>query len=165
MKVEFEAVLEEAISPYHTVKAVTAQLERFGFRRFDAGSGAAPNPGGKYYATRGGKSVAAWVQPAAGAPQDLRLVTAHTDFPALKVKPNSFHTRDNCALIELDVYDGAGRRLLGRSRVALRRQAVPQDRLRARRVSRRARRRCLVGLSQWPRISRRKATRRRRPKA
>ena len=106
MTIPAPELFDAARSPYHVVDFVIRQLTRNGFTRRDPGDMAPLEPGRGYFRLRGGKTIAAWVQadvtPAAG----LRLAAAHTDFPALKLKPNAFASAKNLLLNDADIYDG-----------------------------------------------------------
>lgn len=97
--------LSAAKSPYHVVSFLIGELEKAGFKEIDDAAPAL-TPQGRYYLRRGSKTLAAWIQGDALADRPLRLLTAHTDFPALGVRPNAIYTQGNCAIFDADLYDG-----------------------------------------------------------
>src|SRR5690606_14888642 len=61
-------------------------------------------PGGRYLLTRAGSLLAfTWPE---GEPRGLRMVGAHTDSPALKVKPRPDLLRHGCWQLGVEVYGG-----------------------------------------------------------
>ncbi|MBX2855893.1 MAG: M18 family aminopeptidase [Rhodobacteraceae bacterium] len=99
-------LFDAARSPYHVVDFVVQKLTQNGFTRRDAGDPTPLEPGRGYFRLRGGKTIAAWVQASEAPAAGLRLAAAHTDFPALKLKPNAFASAKNLLLNDADIYDG-----------------------------------------------------------
>lgn len=75
---------------FHTAAFCQQLLERNGFTVLDESNGFGELvPGGKYCLRRGGSTIAAFVLPenfAADSDAAMRIIAAHTDSPALKVK-------------------------------------------------------------------------------
>lgn len=94
-----------AKSPYHVADYVKRRLLDGGFAEVDAAGGGVA-AGGRYFAQRGAKTLCAWVQGTAPDACAVRLLSAHTDFPALKVRPNTLRDMSNCAVFDADIYDG-----------------------------------------------------------
>ena len=63
---------------------------------------------GSYYLLRDDASLIAWTLTGpARAGRPLRLAGAHTDSPALKIKPNPVQLRHDCVQLGVEVYGGA----------------------------------------------------------
>lgn len=93
-------------SSYHAAVEVALRLEVAGFTRADetvSWQAGLPRLG---YVIRDG-ALAAWVLPEELTPRaGMRIVGAHTDSPALKLKPNAAVTRSGWQLINAEVYGG-----------------------------------------------------------
>ena len=93
-------------SSYHAAAEVARRLEAVGFSGVEetiSWEAGLPRRG---YVIRDG-AIAAWALPKALAPgAGLRIVGAHTDSPALKLKPNAALVRSGWQLINAEVYGG-----------------------------------------------------------
>ena len=93
-------------SSYHAATEVARRLEGAGFTRADetvSWEGGLPRRG---YVIRDG-AIAAWALPEAlPAGAGMRIVGAHTDSPALKLKPSAAVVRSGWQLINAEVYGG-----------------------------------------------------------
>ena len=93
-------------SSYHAAVEVARRLEAVGFTRADetvSWQAGLPRLG---YVIRDG-ALAAWVLPEELTPRaGMRIVGAHADSPALKLKPNAAVTRSGWQLINAEVYGG-----------------------------------------------------------
>ena len=93
-------------SSYHAATEVARRLDAAGFTRADetvSWEGDLPRRG---YVIRDG-AIAAWALPEALTPgAGLRIVGAHTDSPALKLKPAAALVRSGWQLINAEVYGG-----------------------------------------------------------
>lgn len=95
--------LDQSVSPYHTAQAARHALLAAGFEEVQAATSQAP---GRYFTLRGGKSLFAWIHPEGAAPDAFQIVSAHTDFPALRVKTEPFFARHGSRFISAHPYDG-----------------------------------------------------------
>lgn len=100
----FSALLS-AKSPYHVTDYFQSLFGAHGFQEFTVGK-SEPEPGERFLASRGKKTICAWVQGADPSDGTVRLISAHTDFPALRVRNNSFQELSNCAVFDVDPYNG-----------------------------------------------------------
>ena len=93
-------------SSYHAAVEVARRLETAGFTRVDetvSWQAGLPRLG---YVIRDG-ALAAWVLPEELTPRaGMRIVGAHTDSPALKLKPDAAIVRSGWQLINAEVYGG-----------------------------------------------------------
>ena len=95
-------------TPFHAVGEIVRRLQGAGFVALDEESARELQPGGRYYITRNGSSIVAFVCGREAPPlQGLRMVGAHTDSPCLMVKPNPEKLRNGCFQLGVQVYGGA----------------------------------------------------------
>ena len=93
-------------SSYHAAAEVARRLEGVGFARADETVSWEDGLPRRGYVIRDG-AIAAWVLPEAlGLGAGLRVVGAHTDSPALKLKPAAALVRSGWQLINAEVYGG-----------------------------------------------------------
>lgn len=97
-----------ASSPFHAVSEMVRRLQAAGFIELDEESARELKAGGRYYITRNGSSMVAFVCGRESPPvEGLRMVGAHTDSPCLMVKPNPEKLRNGCFQLGVQVYGGA----------------------------------------------------------
>lgn len=93
-------------SSYHAAAEVARRLEEVGFTRADETVTWEEDLPRRGYVIRDG-AIAAWALPEALNPgAGLRIVGAHTDSPALKLKPAAALVRSGWQLINAEVYGG-----------------------------------------------------------
>ena len=93
-------------SSYHAAAEVARRLEEAGFTRADETVTWEEDLPRRGYVIRDG-AIAAWALPEALNPgAGLRIVGAHTDSPALKLKPAAALVRSGWQLINAEVYGG-----------------------------------------------------------
>ncbi|KAI8971486.1 peptidase M18 [Mycotypha africana] len=102
---DFIDFLNASPSPFHAVHEASVRLERAGFQRLSEKDDWELQKHGKYYFTRNGSSIVAFVvggkyQPA-NHQSGFSIVGAHTDSPCLKVKPIS--KKENVGYLEVGV--------------------------------------------------------------
>ena len=104
--VDYQHFLLDSPSPYHAAEVVAQRLVDAGFTRVDEKGAWDASPGG-HVMVRGG-AVAAWFVPETVADDaGFRIVGAHTDSPALSVKPSvQSTTPDGWGQIDVEVYGG-----------------------------------------------------------
>lgn len=91
---EFFKFVDESYTAYHAAENISALLEKKGFKK-------GLNNGSKFYVAFDG-AVAAFIKPK--KIRQLKLFHAHTDSPALKLKPNAaFHVSD-MSMLAVEVY-------------------------------------------------------------
>lgn len=97
--------IDESPSPYHAVLAAKRLLSQAGFSELSEDEPWKLEPSGKYYTTRGGRTLIAWImgkQPAHKA--GLRILGAHTDSPVLKLRPNPDESGRGLSLLTTEIY-------------------------------------------------------------
>lgn len=128
--------IDASPSPWHAVASTEQRLLARGFARLEEGQRWRLAADGRYYVTRGGASLIAFVpgsQPLAET--GYRIVGAHTDSPGLRLKPRAAMAADGLLRLGVEVYGGpilatfTDRDLSLAGRVVLRTAAGPRTRL------------------------------------
>lgn len=99
--------LSASPTPFHAVQTMASQLRDAGFTELTETDSWDLQAGGRYFVTRNGSSIVAWVMP--GSPVEesgFRMVGAHTDSPCLKVKPNPELHNKGYFQLGVEVYGG-----------------------------------------------------------
>ena len=97
--------IDASPSPYHAAAEALRRLTGAGFTEV-AQAEAWPSGPGRYVVAEGG-SLFAWIVPAGAAPGTaFRLLGAHTDSPALRVKPRPDTGRAGVRQLGVEVYGG-----------------------------------------------------------
>ncbi len=91
---------------FHAVTSTKKLLEKNGFTRLDEQQPWGQLPKGKYFTIRNDSSLIGFTWQGNPAVR-LQMVGAHTDSPALKVKPNPVQENHNCLQLGVEVYGGA----------------------------------------------------------
>lgn len=102
------AFLAASPTPFHAVANMSTLLEDGGFVRLEEADSWQLASAGRYYVTRNGSSIIAFVN-GEHSPLDngLRLVGAHTDSPCLMVKPRPELKGKDYFRLGVEVYGGA----------------------------------------------------------
>ncbi|KAI5808763.1 peptidase M18 [Peziza echinospora] len=103
---DFLAFVNASPTPFHAVKSARERLEKAGFTNVHERDnwGSQLKKGGKYYLTRNGSSIVAFAigkQWKAG--NGMALLGAHTDSPALRLKPKSKKFGENGSYLQVGV--------------------------------------------------------------
>lgn len=92
-------------TPYHAVQQVRALLQENNFMELDETKPWVLDPAQAYFVVRNNSSVFAFRTPQRFSPDvHLHLIGAHTDFPALRIKPNPSVFREGYHLLNVEVY-------------------------------------------------------------
>src|SRR5690554_4989202 len=100
--------IHESASPFHAVEQLSLQLNKAGFSELKLDEAWELKKGGKYYLTRNGSALFAFVV-GMGAPQTegFRIVAAHSDSPGFKIKPQAeMVVEDHVVKLNTEVYGG-----------------------------------------------------------
>lgn len=104
---ELLGFLEEATSPFHVVEAAKGMLSAKGFFELDMKKEWMLKSGGKYFTVPYGTTLFAF---AVGETFDegkpIRIASAHTDYPCLRVKPKAEMEQDGYLKLDVEVYGG-----------------------------------------------------------
>ncbi len=92
---------------FYAVHTAASRLEEAGFARLDAAEAWTLKPGGKYYMTKNGSAIFAFIvgtgTPAAG----FRIIASHSDSPCFRVKPHPEMLTDGAVVkLNVEVYGG-----------------------------------------------------------
>lgn len=102
------AEINASPTPYHAVARLAAQLEHHGFTPLaEEEPSWSLRPGGRHYVVRERGSLIAFMLPSAGLHAPLRMVSAHTDSPVLKLKPHPLKRKRDHLVFDIEVYGGA----------------------------------------------------------
>lgn len=100
--------LDESPTPFHAVQNQIAMLESYGFQKLLESDAWKLQPGQRYYVTRNGSSIIAFVYGHINVLETgIRMLGAHTDSPCLKVKPNAEVVSQTYLKLGVEVYGGA----------------------------------------------------------
>ncbi len=100
--------LENSPTAFHATACAGRMLAARGFRRLDEQVDWGELHPGSYFVTRNDSSLIAFSLPqGAAACQALRMAGAHTDSPALKVKPRAVHGNSGYVQLGVEIYGGA----------------------------------------------------------
>ncbi|QBI19417.1 M18 family aminopeptidase [Egibacter rhizosphaerae] len=101
------AFVDAGPSPFHVVGEMARRLEAAGFTELDEAADWSLRAGDRRYVVRDGGSIVAFrVGSAAPADGGFRLVGAHTDSPALKLRPHPEVSRHGYRLAGCEPYGG-----------------------------------------------------------
>lgn len=99
--------LDRSPTPWHAVRTAAERLEAHGFERIDEAGAPRPLPAGtRGYVVRGGSIVAFRVGARPVAEAGFRIVSAHTDSPNLRVKPQPVVRNNGYLRVGLEIYGG-----------------------------------------------------------
>jgi aspartyl aminopeptidase len=105
---ELLAFIHKSPTPFHAVNNIQMELESGGFIPLIEEDSWNVVPGGRYYVTRNGSSIIAFVMGHNSVTDSgIRMVGAHTDSPCLKVKPKPELHKHNYFQLGVEVYGGA----------------------------------------------------------
>jgi aspartyl aminopeptidase len=99
--------IDASPTPWHAVASAEESLRRHGFSRIEESGRWTLTKGGRYYTTRGGSSLIAFIV-GDGPLVDtgFRIVGAHTDSPGLRLKPRPALSGDGMMRLAVEVYGG-----------------------------------------------------------
>lgn len=100
--------LRNAPSPFHAVAEMKDVLQSHGFQQLFEQDAWQLQPGGRYFLTRNGASLIAFVKGSEPVEETgIRLIGAHTDSPCLKIKPQPDLQQQGYYQLGVEVYGGA----------------------------------------------------------
>ena len=99
--------LDKSPVNFLAVKTVSTQLDEAGFTRLDPRDKWDLKPGGKYYITKNSSAIFAFVATTEGPEAGFRIISAHSDSPCMRVKPNAEMLSDGGIVkLNVEVYGG-----------------------------------------------------------
>lgn len=99
--------LKNSPTPFHATRSLATRLEKSGFKSLNEADSWNLVKGEKYYITRNDSSLIAFVYSDELGQNGISMVGAHTDSPALKLKPNSVIHKKGYIQLGVEVYGGA----------------------------------------------------------
>ncbi len=101
------AFLQSSPTPFHAVSSAKVMLSGAGFVELNEHDDWDLKSGGRYFTTRNGSSLIAFVHGEKALPDDgIRMIGAHTDSPCLKVKPKPELRQQGYFQLAAEVYGG-----------------------------------------------------------
>jgi aspartyl aminopeptidase len=101
----FLSFLENSPTSWHAVEVISKALLKANFIELNENETWTVHPGGKYFVTRNGSSICAFITPI-HSPKKAIILGAHTDSPALKLKPNCEYRIQNYVMWGVEIYGG-----------------------------------------------------------
>ena len=102
MMEKIRSFIEKSPTPFHAVSTAARRLEEAGFAFLGEEERWALTPGGKYYTTRNGSSLIAFVAGVEG----LNLTASHSDSPTFRIKEHFQSEKEGCLLLNTEPYGG-----------------------------------------------------------
>ena len=100
--------LADSPTPFHATKELSSRLEKEGFVKLNEADAWELKKGSKYYLTRNDSSLVAFIYGSEDiSTNGISMVGAHTDSPALKLKPNAIIHKKGYIQLGVEVYGGA----------------------------------------------------------
>ncbi|MFQ5449313.1 MAG: M18 family aminopeptidase [Nitrospinaceae bacterium] len=99
--------IDRSPTPFHVVHELGTLLEKDGFLQVREEDAWKLSPGGKYYVTRNGSSLMAFIT-GTKSPETagFKIIGAHTDSPNLRLKPNPVYQKSGYVQLGVEVYGG-----------------------------------------------------------
>lgn len=97
--------LDAALTPYHAAQLAHTALQKNGFVALSPNEHWHLEPQGRYLVDFADGSIFAFTMPKE-LPKEAHIIGAHTDSPALRVKPAPILTREGLELLNIEVYGG-----------------------------------------------------------
>lgn len=88
---------------WHAVDNSIQELIKHGFLELKEDETWKVKPGGRYFVSRNGSSLCAFVAPKS-APKAIHMAASHTDSPSFKLKPNAEFTTENMCMLGVEIY-------------------------------------------------------------
>lgn len=98
--------LDESPCNFLAADAAARRLDKAGFRRLDLTEKWEIAPGGKYYVTKNGSALFAFIAGAGQPGEGFRIISAHSDSPGFRIKPNPEMVSDGALRLNTEVYGG-----------------------------------------------------------
>lgn len=95
--------LDASPTAWHAVATARQRLQQAGFIKLSEQNAWEIQPGQRYFVTRNGSSLCAFITPKS-FPKRLRLLASHTDSPSLKLKPQPEIRKHRAILLGVEVY-------------------------------------------------------------
>jgi len=97
--------IENSPTAWHAVATLRQQLRKADFEELHEEKPWSLKPKGRYFTTRNGSSIVAFIVPAKTV-EKARVLGAHTDSPGFKLKPQALYKKENLLMAGVEVYGG-----------------------------------------------------------
>lgn len=95
--------VKQSPTAWHAVEAIRQRLLSEGFHELDEADLWQLKHGQRYFTVRNGSSLCAFIMPSKKI-QSCSIIAAHTDSPALKLKPNAEYSKGNMTMVGVELY-------------------------------------------------------------
>lgn len=96
--------LNSSPTAFHAAAEIKKELQQAGFKELDPSQKWNLERGKKYFISRNKSAVIAFITGEDFLNQGFRIISSHTDSPALKVKPDPIVKKDNYYLLNTEIY-------------------------------------------------------------
>lgn len=100
---DFISYLDKSPTAWHAVEQASQRLQEVSFEELSEGERWNIKPGQRYFTTKNGSSLCAFITPKE-KPKRVKLLASHTDSPALKLKPHPEIRKHQAILLGVEVY-------------------------------------------------------------
>lgn len=98
--------LNSSPTAFHAAAELKKELQQAGFKKLDPAQKWNLKAGEKYFITRNKSAVIAFITGDDFLNQGFRIISSHTDSPALKIKPDPLIKKDGYYLLNTEIYGG-----------------------------------------------------------
>ena len=98
--------IHKSPNAYHAVQEMEQALDAAGFRAYESQEIRDLEPGTRGYYMKNGSAIAAFIIGSDPTAAGFRMMGAHTDSPALKIKPNAVVRNEGILKLSTEVYGG-----------------------------------------------------------
>ena len=101
------AFMNESVCNFFAVKTKRQTLDDNGFKELNPANRWSLEPGGKYYVVKNNSAIFAFVVGTGGAADGFKIISAHSDSPGFRIKPNPEMLCDGGIVkLNIEVYGG-----------------------------------------------------------
>lgn len=98
--------LNSSPTAFHAAAELKKELRQSGYKELDPSQRWNLKEGGKYFLSRNKSAVIAFITGEDFLNQGFRMISSHTDSPALKIKPDPIIKKDGYYLLNTEIYGG-----------------------------------------------------------
>ncbi len=99
--------MDKSVCNFYAVKTIKETLEQNGFSELDTRDAWSVEPGGKYYVVKNHSAIFAFVVGEGSVTEGFKIISAHSDSPCFRIKPNPEMLCDGGILkLNTEVYGG-----------------------------------------------------------
>ena len=99
--------LDDSVCNFYAVDTLKKMLDTAGFKALEQGDAWRLHRGGKYYVTKNGSAIFAFIVGDGSANDGFKIISAHSDSPCFRIKPKpEMLTDGNIIKLNTEVYGG-----------------------------------------------------------